>query len=436
MIEEGRSRRAGRFATTAEALRRFASTLTPEDHVVLEATCNTEAIARVLRQHAGRVVISNPLRTRAIADAKIKTETVDATVLAQLLASGFLPEVWLPDEVTAQRRRQVARRAQVVRQRTQIKHHIHAILHRNLVPPCPYADLFGKVGRAWLATQSLPADEQQTVASLLRMLDQFTAEVAGIEQDLAEETLACGPARRLMTIPGVDAAIAMTLVAAVGEIARFSSAQKLVSYLGLDPRVRQSGLHPATHGRISKQGHAHARSMLVQAAWAVTNTPGPLRAFFLRLRARRGKQIAVVATARKLAVLVWHLWSKEQDYLWARPSLTATKLRTLELHAGRPARRGHRGPTVNDRLQSLRNQELAIGEQAERAYAEAVARWQPRRPARQKSMGVSAAKEERIQPYEARVRRRESSTSELAVPVGVAHAHDQDNKNRGQRGGA
>lgn len=83
MIEGGRSRRAGRFATTAEALRRFATTLTAEDHVVLEATCNTEAIARVLQPHAGRVVISNPLRTRAIADAKIQTDTIDATVLAQ-----------------------------------------------------------------------------------------------------------------------------------------------------------------------------------------------------------------------------------------------------------------------------------------------------------------------------------------------------------------
>src|SRR5262249_4329669 len=142
MIEEGRSRRGGRFATTADALRRLASTLTPEDPVVLEATCNTEAIARVLRQHAGRVVSSNPLRTRAIADAKMKTDTVDATMLAQLLASGFLPEVWLPDEVTAQRRRQVARRAQVVRQRTQVKNHIHPILHRNLVPPCPSPHLF------------------------------------------------------------------------------------------------------------------------------------------------------------------------------------------------------------------------------------------------------------------------------------------------------
>src|SRR5262249_33197452 len=163
--------------------------------------------------------------------------------------------------------------------------------------------------------------------------------------------------RRLMTIPGVDAAIAMTLVAAVGEIARFSSSQKLVSSLGLDPRVRQSGLHPATHGRISKQGHAHARSMLVQAAWGLTQTPSPLRALSRGLGAAGGERIAVVATPRKLAVLVWHLWPKEQDYLWARPSLTATKRPTLELRAGRPTRRGQRGPTANYSIKCLREQE-------------------------------------------------------------------------------
>ena len=90
--------------------------------------------------------------------------------------------MWLPDEETARRRRQVARRAQVVRQRTQVKNQIHAILHRNLVPPCRYADLFGQGGRVWLASQPLPADERQTVASLLRTLDTFTEEVAGIER--------------------------------------------------------------------------------------------------------------------------------------------------------------------------------------------------------------------------------------------------------------
>jgi transposase len=97
--------------------------------------------------------------------------------------------------------------------------------------------------------------------------------------------------------------VAVGLVAAIGDVSRFTSPQKLVSYVGLNPRVRQSGLGFAQHGRISKHGRAHARSMLVEAAWAAAKAPGPLRAFFLRIRARLDHQIAAVAVARKLTVL-------------------------------------------------------------------------------------------------------------------------------------
>src|SRR6476619_3209863 len=96
---------------------------------------------------------------------------------------------------------------------------------------------------------------------------------------------------------------------------------------------RQSGGQPASHDRITMQGRAHARGMLVEAAWVAVKTPGPLRAFYERVRARRGMQIAVVATARKLAVLCWQLITKGEDYAFARPSLTAQKLRRLELRA-------------------------------------------------------------------------------------------------------
>jgi transposase len=102
---------------------------------------------------------------------------------------------------------------------------------------------------------------------------------------------------RLMTIPGVDATVALSLVAAVSDFRRFSRPERLVSYLGLNPRVRQSGNQAASHGRITKQGHAHAHGMLVEAAFTAARTPGPLRAFFERVRARRGVQIAIVATA-------------------------------------------------------------------------------------------------------------------------------------------
>ena len=161
--------------------------------------------------------------------------------------------------------------------------------------------------------------------------------------------------KRLTTISGVAA---LSIVAAVGDFHRFSSPQRLVSYLGLNPRVRQSGGQPAQHGRIAKQGRAHARGMLVEAAWMAAKIKGPLRAFFERVRARRGMQIAVVATARKLAVLCWYLVVRGEDYAFQRPSLTEKKLRA-RVSAPPPCprgavRRAKRPPTRSRRCAGVR----------------------------------------------------------------------------------
>lgn len=115
-----------------------------------------------------------------------------------------------------------------------------------------------------------------------------------LDRDIAQGALEDEPIRRLLTITGVNLTVAAGLMAAIGSIDRFASPQKLVSYFGLNPRVRQSGLGPAHHGRFSKAGRSHARAMLVEAAWAAAKAPGPLRAFFIRIRARRGHQIAAV----------------------------------------------------------------------------------------------------------------------------------------------
>src|SRR3954453_3111470 len=343
ICQDGRVRHAGQIPATPEGLRLFADSLAPSDEVALEATCNTHAIAKLLEGRVARVVISNPQKTRAIAEAKVKTDKVDAAVLAQLLAVDYLPAVWLADDASHALRRQVARRAHIVLKRTRLKNQVQAILHRNLIPRCPAADLFGSKGRRWLAEQALPAEVQQAVGAHLRQLDFHAQELAIIDAELGRVALGSAEVRRLMTIPGVDATVALSIVAAVGDFARFRSPQKLVSYLGLNPRVRQSGGQPASHGRITKQGRAHARGMLVEAAWAASKTPGPLRAFYQRVRARRGMQVAVVATARKLAVLCWHLIARGEHYGFARPSMTPKKLRALELQAGMPARRGEKG---------------------------------------------------------------------------------------------
>jgi transposase len=362
--------------------------------VVVEATGNAAAVAEALGPHVGRVVIANPKQVRLIAHAKIKTDAIDAAVLAKLYASGFLPEVWVPDGRTQALRRQVTRRTQLVRQRTRLKNVVQSILHAHLVPPCPHGDLFGKAGRAWLAAQGLPEDERTAVERHVRELDRLGEELRAVERDVARHALGDAAVKRLMTIPGVDMIVAVGLAAAVGNVARFASPQKLVAYLGLNPSVRQSGEGPAHHGRITKQGRGHARGMLVEAAWAAARSPGPLRAFFLRVSARRGQHVAAVATARKMAVVVWHMLRRGQDYVWVRPALHARKLRDLELRAGHPPRRGQRGTAHAYNLGSVREWEKRRAERGEAAYRRLTDGWNPRGP-RRRPARTGAAKEER-----------------------------------------
>ncbi len=422
--EDGLVRQAGQIALTDEGLRIFADSLGPEDEVAIEATCNTHAIVRLIEPHVRRVVVSNPQKTRAIAEAKVKTDKVDAEVLAQLLAADFLPSVWVADQATQALRRQVSRRAHIVRQRTRLKNRVQAILHRNLIPRCPAADLFGIKGRCWLANQPLPADEEFEVEALLRQLDFHAQELRIIDAALGRVALASADVKRLMTIPGVDATVALSIVAAVGDFRRFRHPGQVVSYLGLNPRVKQSGGQPASHGRITKQGRAHARGMLVEAAWAASKTPGPLRAFYERIRGRRGMQIAVVATARKLAVLCWTMIERGEDYAFARPSLTDKKLRALELRAGMPSRRGQKGKAAAYSLKDVRRLERELAEQGEQAYRQLVANWQANRPAKNRP-GVAAANGTRLSKPSKGQAARQGSVPEPALRSGVDHAHAQ-----------
>jgi transposase len=182
-------------------------------------------------------------------------------------------------------------------------------LHADLIPPYKGV-LFSQRGRAWLEAQPLAEDQRRVIVRHAGELDRLGAELAEVDKSLAQAALEEPRVKRLMTITGVNATVAMSVLAAIGDIHRFSSPEKLVSYFGLNPRVRQSGDKPAYHGRITKQGRAHARSMLVEAAWVISDAPGPLRAFFIRIRDKRGKHVAAVATARKLAVIVWHILTK------------------------------------------------------------------------------------------------------------------------------
>jgi transposase len=383
LVEQGQVRSTGRVPTTPEALTLFAQSLGPDAHVALEATGNALAIARLLRPHVARVVLTDPSAVHESGAAR--TDKIDARALAKVLASGFLREVWAPDDQTAELRWQLSRRRQLVKQRTREKNQVHAVLIRNLKGRPPMSDLFGVKGRAWLNEQELPATEREMVLACLRHLDFLDAEVAALDRAIAQRVLDSEEMRRLLQLPGVSATTAATLMAAIGDISRFPTPRHLVGYLGLNPRVRQSGAGPARHGRISKHGPGHVRAVLVEAAWVAGRSTGPLRAFWERTAHRRGSNIATIAVARKLVVLAWHLLTKRQDYAFKRPAALAEKLRSLELLAGAEPRRGRRSGARVRVSPERRRIDKEFAAQAELAYRRLLADWHASGPAKSRA---------------------------------------------------
>jgi len=382
--EGGRLRSAGRVASDVQRLRLFAASLARDDVVALEATSGAGLIADIIEPHVVAVLVANTRRLPQISKAKAKTDRLDARTLAKLAATGMLETVWAPDEQTRALRRLCARRDALVKARTRAKNEAHAVPARNLCGRPPVTDCFGKKGRQWLAGLQLPLDERLTLDGCLRQVDFLDGELRALDAELSRQALNSPEILRLMTIPGVNVNTAAAFMAAVGDIRRFPSARQLVGYLGLDPRVRQSGNAGARHGRISKTGSSLARGMLGEAAWSVAQTPGPLRAFFERIRSRKGPQVAATATARKLACLFWCLLTRQEDYAFARPSMTRSKIRTLELAAGAPPRKGVRGIAGNKNAQT-RDAERALPRQAEAAYRRTVADWQATAPTKAKT---------------------------------------------------
>jgi len=339
LLEDGTLFASYTVPVTREALAAFAERqLSFADRLAMEATTNTWAVAGVLRPFVKEIVVSNPLKVRAIAEAKIKTDKVDARVLAELLRCSYLPVVWQPDAETQRLRRLTHRRAALVSDRTRLKNRLHSILHHTLVP-LPDGDLFSKRGIAWLRELPLAEEEAQARDSDLRLLEQTELEIAELEQRLVREAWQDEKVRLVMSIPGIDYTVAQTCLAAIGDVARFPNAKKLAAYLGLNPSTRQSGPH-CYHGPITKQGNAHARWLLVQAAQHLGQYRGPLGQTMRRIIQRKNRSVAVVACARKLAVLLWHVLTSGEPFRYALPKSLEAKYSRLRVRATGRRRRG------------------------------------------------------------------------------------------------
>ena len=339
--EQGQRLWRGKVDCGREALLAFArQRLTPEDHVAMEATTNTWAVLELLEPHVAEVVVGNPMKTKAIAESSIKTDKVDAEVLAQLLRCGYLPTVWHPDKSTRRLRKLTTMQATLTKEQTRVKNRIHAVLAQLLITP-PMATLFSQAGLKWLAQLELPADDRLAIDMHLQRLEAVQQQIAEVEAKLAELAHADPSARLLMTLPGFNFACAQALLAALGELSRFNDGDHAASYLGLVPATRQSANH-CHHGRITKAGRTHARWMLTQAAQHAGRHPGPLGVFFRRLARRKGRNVAVTATARKLVTIAFLMLKHNEPYRYALPEPTQRKLADLDRRVGARKRRYER----------------------------------------------------------------------------------------------
>ena len=208
-------RSAGRVPSTPEGLRTLAESLLATDRVALEVTGSCWEVARILEPYVDRVIVVRPDDT-GIANARAKTDRLDARALASLLWRGELEAVWMPDERCRILRRRLARREQLVHSRSRSKNEIHAVLQRRLQGKPPCSDLFGVKGRAWLAGLELPLEERESVDAGIRHVEFLDAEIAAVERLIAQQALSWPEIRRLMTVPGVNLICAASFIAAVG----------------------------------------------------------------------------------------------------------------------------------------------------------------------------------------------------------------------------
>ena len=280
--------------------------------VVLEATANWGYVADLLEPLAEEVVLAHPLQVRAIAAAKVKTDKVDATILAQLLRGGLIPRAYLAPAEVRELRDLLRLRASLVRVRTTVKNKVHAVLAKRGLE-VPVTDLFGRKGRRWLGEQRLSQVHRQAVDAYLAVIDVLDAQIAQVTAAIDRQAERREEVGWLSSIPGVGRYTALLVLSEIGDIRRFPDGDRLAAYAGLVPTVRASGGRTRL-GPVTKQGSAWLRWILVEAVYRAVRRPGCLRERYERLRRRKGSAVAAVATARFLTTCIHAMLTQRRPF--------------------------------------------------------------------------------------------------------------------------
>jgi len=292
----------------AEFLKEFDDTM----EVAIEASPSWYWLYDNLEGEGFDVKLSHPLKTKAIAYARVKTDKVDSVTLAHLLRGDLLPLSYVPEKPVRLNRELLRYRASLVKVQTGIKNKTHTILAKNNMGH-DYTDLFGKEGMTFLHSLSLPENYKIALEGYLTVLETVRGEIKRASrkvQQLAEEDQ---DAVLLMTIPGVGYYSALMIKSEMGDVNRFPSAKQLCSYAGLVPSTYASG-NTCYHGHITKQGSRWLRWILIEAAIHAVKRPGPLRRFYFKIERKKGGKVAKVATARKLLEWIYHMMRDNKSF--------------------------------------------------------------------------------------------------------------------------
>jgi transposase len=252
----------------------------------------------------------------------VMTDRKAALILAQLHAARLLPAVWVPTLEGRDLRALVAQRAKMVKLSTQAKNRLHAILHRHRLGLPEEGGVFAPENRDWWQNLPLSAVEKVRLNSDLSTLEFAQAQIALLEEGFRTAAAQDERLPLLVQLPGISLISAVTLLAVIGDIRRFPAAKYLVGYAGLGSRVHDSGQSRRTGG-ITKTGRRDLRVTMVEVAHTAARTHHHWKVVLARLQPRLGKNKAIVAIARKLLVVVWHLLSKECADRYADPEQVA-----------------------------------------------------------------------------------------------------------------
>nr|BAL59833.1 transposase protein [Candidatus Acetothermum autotrophicum] len=315
--EQGALVKEGRVATDRDQLAQFLQELAAPCAITVEAGRTWGLVYDWLEGMEGvaQVQLAHPAKVKAIAWAKIKTDTIDARTLAQLLRVNLLPTAHIPSRRGRALKNLLRPRIFLVMLRTMLKNRIHDLVDRHHLPTEQFSDLFGVRGRRFLqeASEQLPAPDRELLRQDLELLDQVRAHIRATEGWLKQASQNDERVAWVRSLPGIGKFLALVIIAEIDTIERFATPQKLASYAGLVPATYASGGR-VFHGRLTKQGNKYLRWAFVEAAWPAIRRSPWLRSLYERVKARHGATGAKAAVARKLCELVWYVLKERRVY--------------------------------------------------------------------------------------------------------------------------